>query len=456
MKNLNVKLVLTGVIACLTVLMLALAGSCGKSKATSPSSSVEPASMSVKSVLSRRNIPPLEELLAELDALDKPPEVDGALWASLKADMRDWLIETFGKGKGASKYPPNYDLENPDETSATHDYVKPRDLQWEKREDDPDEETFGKITWRYANDGDYDENGVVSISDITPLAMHHGEWVDEDNSIQELIDEDDDPYDNGDWIVDVEEDGYGYHNDFETIQRCFFVDIAQYEVFGSEDGVNWDHLAYIDFSERSVITDERDKFEYNLEYGNYQVYKVRALSAGPPGEYGEYWWHSDPNDPEGSIVEAEIVLGPPVITDVKPEAPQGPPNTPITFEATVEGPTPYTYTWTFGPHADPPQSQLKSPSVTFDQEFTGTGVLAVLGRFGSDVYGFPIEIKEEMAPIIDSVSPSPAEGDAEDKLTFSADVRGSEPLAYAWDFGGGATPNTSSDESPTVTLGTPG
>ena len=447
MKKVDVKIVFSGIIACLVLLMLVFAGSCGKSKASSPSSHVELASMSVKSVLSRRNIPPLEELLAELDALDKPPEVDGELWASLKADMRECLLETFGGGKRVSKY-----LGDP-----TSDYVKPRDLKWEKREDDPEEETFGKLVWRYANDGDYEQDGIVYIEDFTPFAMHYGEYVgDEANTILELIDEDDDPEDNGDGMVDAPEHEHGYHNDLETIARNFHIDIAQYEVLGSEDDVNWDHLAYIDFSEGADITDERDKFEYYLEYGNYQVYKVRALSAGPPGEYGEYWWHSDPYDPEGSIVEARIVLGPPVITGVT-EPPQGPPDTPITFTATVEGPTPYTsYAWTFGPHADPPQSFEKKPSVTFDEEFIGTGVLAVFGRFGSDVYGFPIEITGEMAPVIDSISPSPAEGDEGDELTFSAEVRGSEPFTYAWDFGGGATPNTSSDESPTVTLGDPG
>jgi len=37
-------------------------------------------------------------------------------------------------------------------------------------------------------------------------------------------------------------------------------------------------------------------------------------------------------------------------------------------------------------------------------------------------------------------------------LSFSATVSGIEPLSYAWDFGGGATPDTTSESSPTVTL----
>lgn len=41
-------------------------------------------------------------------------------------------------------------------------------------------------------------------------------------------------------------------------------------------------------------------------------------------------------------------------------------------------------------------------------------------------------------------------------MQFCADVTGAEPRSYAWDFGGGAQPNTSADSMPTVTASTPG
>jgi len=50
------------------------------------------------------------------------------------------------------------------------------------------------VTWGYFNAGDYDQNGTVGISDITPIAMHFGEDVPEvggkpdDNSLQAVID----------------------------------------------------------------------------------------------------------------------------------------------------------------------------------------------------------------------------------------------------------------------------
>lgn len=185
MKNLSVKLVLSGVLTCLVVLMLVIVGSCGKSRISAPSINVEPVAKAGSSVWSRRNIPPLEELLAELDALEKPPEVDSSLWASLKADMREWLMATFDDAKGVSKYPYR-DPEKPDPGPPTHDYVKPRDLCWASSG------AFGKLVWRYVNDGDYDQGGKVGIEDIALIAMHYGEYVgDEVNTIRELIDEDD-------------------------------------------------------------------------------------------------------------------------------------------------------------------------------------------------------------------------------------------------------------------------
>ena len=53
-------------------------------------------------------------------------------------------------------------------------------------------------------------------------------------------------------------------------------------------------------------------------------------------------------------------------------------------------------------------------------------------------------------PIIYGVSPT--SGYQHEVSAFTATASGQEPLSYSWDFGGGATPNTSSDVSPTVTL----
>jgi PKD repeat protein len=53
-------------------------------------------------------------------------------------------------------------------------------------------------------------------------------------------------------------------------------------------------------------------------------------------------------------------------------------------------------------------------------------------------------------PIIYNVTPT--SGYQHEEYTINATASGQEPLTYAWDFGGGASPNTSSDISPIVTL----
>ena len=53
-------------------------------------------------------------------------------------------------------------------------------------------------------------------------------------------------------------------------------------------------------------------------------------------------------------------------------------------------------------------------------------------------------------PVIYEVNPT--EGYQHEECTFSATVTGAEPREYAWDFGGGASPDNSSESSPTVML----
>jgi hypothetical protein len=60
----------------------------------------------------------------------------------------------------------------------------------------------------------------------------------------------------------------------------------------------------------------------------------------------------------------------------------------------------------------------------------------------STVVGEPPEI----------ISVSPTEGDSGTEATFSAEVTGDGPFEYYWNFGGGASPNQSTQLSPTVTL----
>ncbi|MCB1186516.1 hypothetical protein KDL29_05045 [bacterium] len=62
--------------------------------------------------------------------------------------------------------------------------------------------------------------------------------------------------------------------------------------------------------------------------------------------------------------------------------------------------------------------------------------------------------RDGAVPVIDSVSP--LAGLSGDSIQMLAVTSGASVNGYSWDFGGGATPDTSTDESPMITLGAPG
>jgi len=69
----------------------------------------------------------------------------------------------------------------------------------------------------------------------------------------------------------------------------------------------------------------------------------------------------------------------------------------------------------------------------------------IAGAYNLDMLYFT-----EFPPVIEAVSP--ISGSSGTDQVFSVTAEGLEPFTYAWDFGGGATPNISSDASPTVLL----
>jgi len=175
-------------------LLAALVVSCGKKSRPAPAVQNLPAMHESAKLMNYK----LAKYLKELDELKKPPEADPRVWALLKEGMRDILYRKYGD-KHPSDYPGKDHTEN---------YTRARNLHWEK-----DGDVYGKLVWEYANDGDYNQNSLVSISDLTPLAIHYGHSVGTDES-DEMVDEDDEtehvpPY-NGDGLVDI--DGDEGHN----------------------------------------------------------------------------------------------------------------------------------------------------------------------------------------------------------------------------------------------------
>lgn len=110
--------------------------------------------------------------------------------------------------------------------------------------------------------------------------------------------------------------------------------------------------------------------------------------------------------------------------------------------------------------ADVPLAALADVDAPTTVYFDGTAVPGLTYLYGVHalnsvgVSGFAYAIAGyQSPPIIIHVTPSRGvEGAA---VEFRASLFGSEPLDYSWDFGGGATPNFSSDAMPEVMLGAP-
>ena len=141
----------------------------------------------------------LHETLAELEGMECPEGVDEKLWAELKGALEEALVTQMeSRLSNRDSIGNNSGLESPDSTIrgttarfASGPPSRPEDRVNDLTLIDHYDGTY-TLEWHYQNLGDYDQNGTVGISDITPIAMHYGEEVPEGdadrNSIQAVVD----------------------------------------------------------------------------------------------------------------------------------------------------------------------------------------------------------------------------------------------------------------------------
>ncbi len=342
----------------------------------------------------------VDTALAELDALDAPEDVDEALFAELKDELAKQLA-----AKGASKAastPPTSEVNKVNDLAVLID--------------------GGAIslTWHYRNLGDYDQNGTVGISDITPIAMHYGESYEptDVNCIAAVVDG------SGSHTVDI--------GDITPLAMNFGVDCAGYRIEGDNSPTGTFTLVQqVDVDSGSGTG--RKEFLVPLTEIAFAYYRVRPY---------------DGDGSRGIASDAVPVAGePPEIVSVSPT--EGLEGQSVQFSAEVESVVSVTYAWDFGGGAAPNSSASSQPVVTLGAAGDYEASLAVTNAFGNDMHNFTLMVNPA-PPVIDGVEPT--EGYETQQVQFAATVTGSEPLTYAWDFGGGATPNTSSETSPLVTL----
>ena len=101
----------------------------------------------------------LAAALAELEALPRPGGVSAEAFALMKSRLRTSLLEQEGSKQTRRA---------PDDTE---------DAKWNRLYQffwEDDGTARGRLTWTYRNRGDYNQDGIVSIADCTPIAVHDG------------------------------------------------------------------------------------------------------------------------------------------------------------------------------------------------------------------------------------------------------------------------------------------
>ncbi len=379
----------------------------------SPGSSVgdktSPEGLPAEAGLDYQEAVSLDSALSELAALETPEGVDPALFAELKDALREALDQRFSP---LTSNPSSLTPAKLVSTPPTGESNRVNDLTIT----DIGGGTY-TLSWHYRNLGDYDQNGTVGISDITPIAMHYGETYDpetEPNCLLAVIDG------SANGVVDIA--------DITPIAMNYGVECAGYNIEGSYSPIgSFSFIQEAPLSE--AMGDGRLEFFAELDELSWDYYRVR------------------PYDSEGIAGIPSIVASvAPLIHSVSPLA--GAQGSDVTFVANVTGVSPLTYAWDFGGGATPNVTNDSEPTVTLGAAGSYSASLIVANAYGSDNYDFMLNV--ELQPTIIEVMPTI--GDPGQPATFTATVEGTLPFTYDWDFGGGATPNTSEQESPQVIL----
>ena len=347
----------------------------------------------------------LSNILTELAQAQPPEGVDPGVFFTLKEELARQL-NSRGDSRVVSKPPEDE-----------------RDRQvWLAAEGVPGDYT---LKWYYRNVGDYNQDGNVGIADITPLAVHFGKSYDAEAEPQCLL-------------AAVDGDGNGVIGiaDVTPIAVNFGVACSGYRVEGSPSALAG--YSYVGFVEMGTATGE-GLLEMQLALGN----PTRVFYHVIP---------IDENNQPGIASDPVLIPGnAPVVQSVSPL--DGVEGDGVQFTATVDSAAPVSYVWNFGGGASPDSPLGASPTVTLGAPGIYSASLMATSIYGTDTFEFSLTVLGA-APNITNVTPtSGVEGQP---VQFSAQVSGEAGASYVWDFGGGASPNTSTATSPTVTLGAPG
>lgn len=173
------------------------------------------------------------------------------------------------------------------------------------------------------------------------------------------------------------------------------------------------------------------------------------LDDGISDSYGHVYWLKVGEGPFSSPDVGYVAATPQVFGIVPKTGVEG---EELSISAALNGSHPLSYSWDFGSGASPSTSSDARPLVSLGSPGSHSCSLQVTNPLGSDTFNFVLEVTP-LPTIISAIGGS--SGFSGTQTQLSAVVSGS-PTSYSWDFGGGASPGTSSEAQPQVTLAAPG
>jgi len=214
----------------------------------------------------------LSEALAELSALPIPEGVDAGVFAQLKSALAEELSETRPSTRDFS--PAGEARLKPSVLQEGRKFVSTPPTGPSNRVDDLEITDLGDgtytLSWNYTNVGDYNQDGIVNIMDITPLAVHFQEPADSGN---EWIDG------NGDTVINI--------MDITPLAANFLCDCAGYSIRGADaPDAPEEGFTEIGMAAFSLAAGEgRKRFQVPLPESAFGYFAVAPFDSA--GELGE-------------------------------------------------------------------------------------------------------------------------------------------------------------------------